>query len=160
MPRTTPSYSGLRPASPRASAAARGSSRKSDTQPEVKLRQILHRCGRRFRKNVRSLPGCPDIVFARAKIVVFCDGDFWHGRDWATRRGKLEIGTNGTYWIRKIEQNMSRDARNNAMLRRMGWQVLRFWESDIISNGNCVLSQIQAALHEGYLPPPNKSPTT
>jgi DNA mismatch endonuclease (patch repair protein) len=146
VPRTTPSYSGLRPASPRASAAARGSSRKVDTRPEVQLRQLLHHAGRRFRKNVRSLPGCPDIVFPGAKLAVFCDGDFWHGRDWAERKSKLARGANRRYWIPKIERNMERDQENQLHLESNGWRVLRFWESEILRNAQAVLAEISGVL--------------
>jgi DNA mismatch endonuclease, patch repair protein len=144
--KTTPSFSGLRPASPRATAAARGSSRKSDTGPEIQLRQLLYRSGRRFRKNVRSLPGCPDIVFPRARLVVFCDGDFWHGRDWNDRKNKLRRGRNGGYWISKIERNMARDLENQARLESQGWRVLRFWESEIAKHQPAVLAEIEAIL--------------
>lgn len=92
--RSSPSYVGLRPASEQASKAARGSSRKTDTRCEVLLRSALFRAGFRFRKNVATLPGKPDIVFPGPKVAVFCDGDFWHGRDWERRKQKLATGTN------------------------------------------------------------------
>lgn len=79
--RRTPSFAGLSPASPKATAAARAASRKTDTRCEVLLRSALHARGLRFRVNVAALPGRPDIVFVRPRLVVFCDGDFWHGRD-------------------------------------------------------------------------------
>ncbi len=146
MLRSTPSYSGLRPASEKASAAARGSSRKADTRPEMQLRQLLHRSGRRFRKNLRSLPGCPDIVFPRAKLVVFCDGDFWHGNNWTERKSKLSRGTNSRYWVPKIERNMERDLENRLRLEAQGWRVLTFWESEITANSRAVLAEVEAAL--------------
>ncbi len=126
-----PSYKGRHPASARASAAARGASRKTDTRCEVKLRSLLWRAGARFRKDVGSLPGRPDIVFSRAHLVVFCDGDFWHGRDWQARRRKLEVGTNAPYWVAKIEANRVRDRRHTGQLEASGWTVLRVWESAI-----------------------------
>jgi DNA mismatch endonuclease (patch repair protein) len=146
--RTTPSYSGLRPASRNASSAARGSSRKSDTRPEVQLRQLLHRAGKRFRKNVRSLPGCPDIVFPRAKVAIFCDGDFWHGRNWTERKAKLAQGTNSQYWISKIERNIERDVQNQLQLERRGWRVLRFWESEISKTPLPLLDEIEGILDD------------
>jgi DNA mismatch endonuclease (patch repair protein) len=130
----------------RASAAARGSSGKSDTRPELKLRSALHRAGRRFRKNVQSLPGCPDIVFPRQKVVIFCDGDFWHGREWSERKEKLRRGSNCEYWIAKIERNIERDAQNQEQLEMQGWFVLRFWESEIEKDGVAVLFEIIEAL--------------
>src|SRR5262245_12485941 len=92
-----PSYKGLRPASARASQAARGNSKKKDTRCEVTLRRALWAAGCRYRKNVPGLPGRPDVVFLGPKVTVFCDGDFWHGRDWESRRQKLRRGTNADY---------------------------------------------------------------
>jgi len=87
------SYAGLKPASSRASKAARGSSKKSNTKCELLLRRELWKRGCRFRVDVRDLPGRPDIVFSKARVVVFCDGDFWHGRNWEERQKKLPRGT-------------------------------------------------------------------
>src|SRR6266446_6323651 len=101
-----PSYKGLRPASAHATMAARGSSKKTNTRCEVALRRALWAAGFRYRKNVSDLPGRPDIVFLRARIAVFCDGDFWHGRDWESRRQKLGRGTNSAYWLAKIQANI------------------------------------------------------
>lgn len=78
-----------------------------------------------------GLEGRPDIVFPRAKLVVFCDGDFWHGKHWAERREKLARGHNADYWIAKIERNQKRDRDVSRRLRDQGWIVLRFWESEI-----------------------------
>ena len=129
-----PSYKGLRPASARASVAARGSSKKTDTRCEVMLRRALWAAGCRYRKNAKELPGRPDVIFPRAHIAVFCDGDFWHGRDWESRRQKLSRGTNSEYWLAKIQRNMERDRQNDRRLQEMGWTVLRFWESQIRSD--------------------------
>ena len=85
----------------------------------------------RYRKNVETLPGKPDIVFVRARVAVFCDGDFWHGRNWEEQKSKLCQGTNAEYWLSKIESNMERDRLNNALLEADGWSVLRLWETDI-----------------------------
>jgi DNA mismatch endonuclease (patch repair protein) len=62
---------------------------------------------------------------------VFVDGDFWHGRRWTLRRAKLAAGANGAYWVEKIEGNISRDRRQRSKLRRAGWTVKRYWESDV-----------------------------
>ncbi len=132
--RTAPSYKGLRPASDRASAAAKGSSRKADTKHERLLRGELWRAGCRFRKNLAGLPGKPDIAFTRVKLAVFCDGDFWHGRDWEQRKAKLEGGSNPAYWVKKIERNIERDGENTRLLMDAGWSVMRVWESDILAN--------------------------
>ena len=146
MARKSASYVGLKPASDRASSAARGSSKKSDTKPEVILRKALWREGIRYRKNVRALPGNPDIVIRRAHLVVFCDGDFWHGKDWKKRRQKLQAGNNATYWTKKIADNIERDRRINPRLAAEGWTVLRFWESEILEKTDRVIREIKGAI--------------
>lgn len=128
------SYKGRKPASARASAAARGSSRKTDTKCELRLRHALWAAGCRYRKDVSTLPGRPDIVFPKARLVIFCDGDFWHGRDWESRQQKLSRGTNSDYWLAKIQRNIERDRQNTLHLKEMGWTVLRVWESEILSD--------------------------
>jgi len=120
--RETPNYKGLAPASPMASRVHSRSSH-SDTACEVLLRSVLWRRGLRFRKLAKDLPGKPDIVFRAAKVAVFCDGDFWHGKDWDQRRAKLRRGTNPAYWTKKIETNMARDQRNTEELVSLGWLV-------------------------------------
>ncbi len=140
--RTTPSYQGHRPASPQASAAARGASKKADTRCELALRRTLWRAGCRFRKNPAGLPGRPDIVFTRARVIVFCDGDFWHGKDWEARRAKLERGANAPYWLAKIGRNRERDLEHTAALEAQGWTVLRFWESDILADPGQVAERV------------------
>jgi DNA mismatch endonuclease (patch repair protein) len=141
------SYKGLRPASARATLAARGSSKKTGTRCEVMLRRALWAAGCRYRKNVSELPGRPDVVFLGAKVAVFCDGDFWHGRDWEIRRQKLDRGTNPGYWLAKIQRNMERDQQNNRRLEEMGWIVLRFWESQIGSDLSRVVWTVRETLH-------------
>ena len=126
----TPSFNDLKPASEISSRAKRSNKRK-DTLHEIELRRELWRLGLRYRKNVETLPGKPDIVFIRAKVAIFCDGDFWHGRDWENLRLKLEKGTNPEYWIAKIKSNIERDLRNNTILSDEGWLVIRIWETDV-----------------------------
>lgn len=108
-----------------------------DTRPELTLRRALWSKGLRYRVNVKTLPGKPDVVFTRAKIAVFCDGDFWHGHNWAIRGfGSLaeELKQYTPFWRDKILYNVKRDDENTAKLRADGWVVLRFWESDIKVN--------------------------
>src|SRR5438552_1744468 len=109
--RPSPSYVGLQPASLRASRAARAASDKRDTRCEIILRQALWRMGLRYRTNVVELPGRPDIVFPGARVAVFCDGDFWHGRALRRRLRKLARGHNAPYWAAKIRSNVLRDRR-------------------------------------------------
>jgi DNA mismatch endonuclease (patch repair protein) len=70
-------------------------------------------------------------VIRRARVAVFCDGDFWHGRNWPQRRAKLARGWNASYWIAKIERNRARDRQTAKALRALGWHVVRVWESDV-----------------------------
>ncbi len=125
-----PSFKGLQAASA-ASSRSKRANKRCDTLPEIMLRRELWHMDLRYRKNVAALPGQPDIVFARSKVVVFCDGDFWHGRDWPSRRAKLSQGTNAAYWLAKIEANIARDAEYTSQLEQAGWKVVRLWETDI-----------------------------
>ena len=113
-----------------------------DTEPELMLRKALWHTGLRYRKNYKQLPGKPDVVFLRKKVAIFCDGDFWHGHNWAIRGLKsLDEELNGysDFWRTKILKNIERDEKNNRLLMEMGWTVVRFWESEIRSNLNeCV----------------------
>jgi len=127
---TAPSFNGHKPASP-ASSRCKQSNGATGTAHEVSLRRELWRSGLRFRKNSRTLPGKPDIVFPSAKLAVFCDGDFWHGRNWRQLQAKLKTGSNRGYWLAKIANNKKRDRRNTRKLQEDGWTVLRFWESEI-----------------------------
>jgi len=128
---SAPSYKGYKPSSPRASSTL-ARSRATDTVCERELRSALWELGLKFRKHDRSLPGRPDILFHRAKLAVFCDGDFWHGRGWRTRRRRLRRGANSSYWLAKIKANMDRDRRQTKLLRKLGWTVIRLWEREIL----------------------------
>jgi len=103
--------------------------RSKDTKPELILRKALWGRGHRYRLRVKYLPGSPDIVFRKSKLVIFVDGEFWHGYNWAEKKTKIK--SNRAFWIPKIERNMQRDNENNTILREKGWTVLRFWESSI-----------------------------
>jgi len=134
MVRIAPSYKGLSPASATASRIASASSAKRDTRPELILRRALWSTGLRYRVDVGTLPGRPDLVFRAARLVVFCDGDFWHGRNLRRRLQKLTLGHNAPYWVSKIRSNVARDRRIERLLNDCGWHVLRFWESDVRAN--------------------------
>jgi len=140
-----PSYEGFTPSSEKASQAL-ARSRAKDTKCECTLRSALWRKGLRFRKNVATLPGRPDIVFREKHVVVFCDGDFWHGRKWAQRRQKLLNGANHTYWVKKIRTNIDRDKRHNRQLRKLGWKVIRLWEKDILADVDAAVNRVAQAL--------------
>ena len=102
-----------------------------DTGIEVKLRKALWKKGYRYRKNYKKLPGKPDIVLPKYKLVVFCDSEFFHGKDWEDLQEQLKRGNNAEFWIKKISQNRIRDEEINKQLRFMGWTVIRFWGKDI-----------------------------
>ena len=113
--------------------------RSTDTKSEILLRKALWRLGYRYRKNYDKLPGKPDIALTKYKIAIFCDGEFFHGKDWVSQRKNILKSNNSDYWIAKIERNMERDREIEQALRLMGWNVIRFWSRDIISNTNeCV----------------------
>jgi len=100
-----------------------------NTSIEITLCKALWGSGIRYRKNYKKLPGAPDIAITKYRIAVFCDGEFWHGKDWETK--KLKIQNNREYWIKKIEKNMNRDCETDRALYWRGWTVIRFWGSDI-----------------------------
>ena len=105
-----------------------------NTKPEMKLRRELWSRGLRYRVNLKTITGKPDIVFSKVKIAVFCDGDFWHGHNWAIRglpSLDYELEKYNKYWSLKILKNVERDKKVTFILEQDGWTVLRFWESDI-----------------------------
>lgn len=105
-----------------------------DTSIEVKLRKALWNKGYRYRKNYGSLPGKPDIALTKYKIAIFCDSEFFHGKDWEVLKPRLEKSNNSQYWISKISRNRERDDEINKRLLFEGWTVIRFWGKDIQKN--------------------------
>lgn len=99
---------------------------------EILLQKELWRRGLRYRKNVKTIEGKPDIAFIGKKIAVFCDSEFWHGYDWENR--KNDIKSNQDFWIPKIERNIQRDVDVTQKLQSDGWVVLRFWGKEIKKN--------------------------
>jgi len=144
--RSTPSFAGLTPASKIASATARRASKKTDTRCEMVLRRELWRRGLRYRLHVGELVGSPDIVFPRERVAVFCDGDFWHGRDLDRRLERLRRGHNSAYWTAKVQRNFERDRQTTSALNAAGWKVLRFWETDVLRDATDVADRIERAL--------------
>ncbi len=113
----------------------------SDTQIEILLRKALWRKGYRYRKNYRCLPGKPDIAITKYKIAIFCDSEFFHGKDWDLQLHRLKYSNNSKYWIKKISRNMRRDEEINKKLQFLGWTVIRFWGTDIKKDVyKCVLA--------------------
>ena len=106
------------------------------------LRRALWAHGLRYRLHARDIPGTPDIVLRSAKIAIFCDGDFWHGRRWEKRERLLARGANAAYWTAKIRRNIERDRRLSQMLRREGWLVIRVWEGNVKASPDGVADAI------------------
>lgn len=102
--------------------------RGKDTSIEIILRKALWRNGYRYRKNCASLPGRPDIALTKYKVAIFCDGEFFHGKDWEVLKPRLQRGKNSDYWIPKIERNMERDQEKDKELLFLGWTVIHFGE--------------------------------
>lgn len=102
--------------------------RSTDSKPEEIVRKFLFSQGFRYRKNVRKLPGCPDIVLAKYRTVIFVNGCFWHKHNcprfvWPS--------SNQDYWKTKIQRNVERDCRNQRELQNVGWNVLVVWECEL-----------------------------
>ena len=117
--------------------------RSTDTESEILLRKTLWKKGYRYRKNYAKLPGKPDIVLTKYRIVIFCDGEFFHGKDWNERREKVLEGNHSDYWSSKIERNMERDRENEKTLEAMGWTVIRFWSRDILADPESCVETIE-----------------
>ena len=113
-----------------------------DSQIEVMLRKALWKQGIRYRKNVKTVYGCPDIVFMKKRVAVFCDSEFWHGFDWTNKKNELK--SHQDFWIPKIERNIQRDKDVTETLTKDGWIVLRFWGKEIKKDlESCVARIVQ-----------------
>ena len=113
--------------------------RSKDTQIEIMLRKALWKKGYRYRKNVNTIFGKPDIVLPKYKIAIFCDSEFFHGKDWDQLSARILKGDNSSYWYSKIQRNINRDMEVDRTLHGEGWKVIRFWGSDIKKNlAECV----------------------
>lgn len=102
--------------------------RSTNSKPEERVRKYLFARGLRYRKNVRNLPGCPDLVFTKYKTVVFVNGCFWHHHDCGRF---VWPKSNEEYWRKKINRNVERDKQNALLLQEQGWQVLVIWECQL-----------------------------
>jgi DNA mismatch endonuclease (patch repair protein) len=125
-----------------------------NTGPERVLMKQLRRRRIYFACHVKRLPGSPDIVFRRRKVAVFIDSDFFHGRP----RRWVKPKTNVEYWSNKIRRNRMKDKVVNFQLEKMGFNVLRFWSSDVMKDPDAAILVLLAAIH--YEPRPHKARTT
>ena len=122
--------------------------RSADTSIEITLRKALWHRGIRYRKNYRGLPGTPDIAITKYRIAVFCDSEFFHGKDWDELRLRLENGSNSTYWVKKIARNKERDDEVDKALRFREWTVLRFWGKDIMRDTAACVRVVEEAVED------------
>lgn len=122
-----------------------------NTSIEIILRKALWEKGYRYRKNYASLPGKPDIVLPKYKIAIFCDSEFFHGKDWDKLKLQLQRGNNPEYWIKKIEKNRQRDQDNDKRLMFLGWNVIHFWGKDIAKNTEECIKVIEEMIFDDYL---------
>ena len=125
--------------------------RGKNTKIEVVLRKALWDRGYRYRKNYKAIPGCPDIALTKYHIAIFCDGEFFHGKDWEVLKPKLKQGKNPDYWIKKIERNRSRDKEKDAQLLFLGWTVIHFWGKDILKKTDECIKVIEEAILDAKL---------
>ena len=125
--------------------------RSKDTKPELKVRRWLWHHGYRYRLNVKSVPGKPDIVMRPYRTAIFVNGCFWHGHGVEIENSKLKIEkgadsgsaliensacckipqSNRAFWVAKIRRNQERDQRNYQLLQENGWQVIVVWECQL-----------------------------
>lgn len=120
--------------------------RNKETKPEEKVRKYLFSKGFRYRKNVRNLPGCPDIVLPKYRTVIFVHGCFWHVHQ--CERFKWPA-TNDLFWKEKLLQNVKRDKTNQEKLCADGWNVLVVWECDITKRFNATMDIVLQQLYTG-----------
>lgn len=113
---------------------------------ETLLAKALWHRGYRYRKNDKRLPGSPDIAILRHRIAVFVDGEFWHGKDWISKKNRLK--SNREYWIEKIEENIERDHTTDRSLSQIGWIPVHFWEKDVLKNVEECITAIEDIILE------------
>jgi len=116
----------------------------SGTGIEKTLRKALSKEGFRYRLNAKNILGRPDFAFVREKVAVFCDSEFWHGKNW--KKEKQRIKTNRKFWQSKIERNIQRDTQVTHDLKKEGWRILRFWGKDIDKKTEKCVLKIKKAL--------------
>jgi DNA mismatch endonuclease (patch repair protein) len=145
VPPKVPYYAGFSPASETASRVKQAN-RREGGRAERLLGQAMWRLGLRYRKHVAGLPGRPDFVFAGARVCLFCDGDFWHGRDWEHLRERLARRANPAYWLAKIGRNVERDREQTERLTAEGWLVIRLWETEVLRDPEAAALRVKVAI--------------
>jgi DNA mismatch endonuclease Vsr len=110
------------------------------------LAKELWAMGLRYRKNYKELIGKPDFAFIGSKVAVFCDSEFFHGKNWSVK--KHEIKSNREFWHKKIEGNIRRDKEVNKALLSAGWTVIRFWGKEIKDNPRLCAEKVYEAVKD------------
>ena len=116
----------------------------SGSKIETALSKALWKKGHRYRKNCKNILGKPDIVLYKYKLVIFCDSEFWHGKNWKSYKKNIKI--NKKFWFTKIENTIIRDKYVTKNLRKSGWKVLRFWGKDILCNMDKCVAKIEKCI--------------
>lgn len=118
--------------SPEKRSAVMARIRSTDTKAEVRLRKALFARGYRYRKNVRGMPGTPDVVLPKHKYIIQIRGCFWHAHEGCSRSSRP--ATNSGYWLPKLARNVERDQVSDEALRGLGWRLRIVWECEISSS--------------------------
>ncbi len=117
-----------------------------NTKIEELLAKVLWKKGYRYRRNNKTIFGKPDFTFKKYKTAIFCDSEYFHGKDWETQKHRIK--TNIDFWHKKIESNIERDKIVNTTLLKSGWKVIRFWGQDIEKNIDLCIDKIETAIEE------------
>ena len=118
--------------------------RSKDSRPELLVRSMLHRLGYRFRLHRKDLPGKPDVVLPKYRTVIFIHGCFWHQHE-GCPHGHLPR-SNLKYWGPKLRRNKERDVKNQAKLKKLGWNTIVIWECQVNKNLIEVIQEVQKML--------------
>lgn len=120
-----------------------------NTAIELKLRKALWAAGIRYRTNVEDIFGKPDVAIKKYRLAIFCDGSFFHGKDYDSKKKPVN---NADYWDKKIRRNIERDQEVTTKLEEEGWTVIRFWDTEINKNlDHCVATVIKAIGENSYI---------
>lgn len=125
--------------------------RAKNTKIELILRKALWDKGIRYRKNYSKLPGKPDIAITKYKIAVFCDSEFFHGKNWEVLKPRLLKGDNGEFWVNKISKNRTHDNDVDKQLLFLGWTVIRFWGDDIKKHSDECVKVIEEVIFDAQM---------
>jgi len=120
--------------------------RSKNTSLDLAMKKALRKAGIKFKMYPKMI-GSPDFLVGD-RTVIFCDSSFWHGRNWTELRSQLQRGSNSSYWVKHIARNIKRDRIVTRTLRKFGYQVVRFWESDIYERPQTCLRKLKR-IHGG-----------